>query len=178
MIKRLIEENTDFYRSSATIKWCINLFDDGSIVGTCDRKTRVVSINLISINKAIRENNMKEIEYFLLHEIRHAFQHEIIEDYLKGEKNLPISKNLIEQWIIENKNYIPAKDKEGNENEEYFKQDIEFDAYAYSFSVMKYKYGLSKNDLFVPKSYGEEFDKIVDGFINEYLKEGIRAYHE
>ena len=56
---------------------------------------------------------------------------------------------------------------------EYFAQDMEMDAFAYAYAVMKYKYGGVKY-LYVPKAYhNNEFDRIVNewqvAFKNEDL---------
>jgi len=45
-------------------------------------------------------------------------------------------------------------------NDDYFKQDIEMDAYAFALAVMQYKYGTI--DLYIPPIYGKEFYEIVD----------------
>lgn len=172
-VKKLIDRNARFYRSSTTIKWCIDVFKDDSIVGTCRKKDGLVSINLLSILKAIRHNNSKEIEYLLLHEIRHAFQNEIIRDYLNGVEDSPIAVKLIEQWIYENDNYIKVKDNNGNVNKEYFYQDIEIDAFAYSYAVMKYKYNDKIKELYVPEYNTECFYQLVNDFIQTFEEEKI-----
>ena len=69
--------------------------------------------------------------------------------------------------------YVTALNEEGKENTGYFSQDMEMDAYAYSYAVMKYKYG-EVEYLYIPQAYqNDEFDEIVNewqvAFKNEEL---------
>ena len=115
------------------------------------------------------------VEYFLLHEIRHIFQHLIIEDYQNG-REVPFDSKLVEQWIFENnkENYIKALDENGNENDGYFKQDIEIDAYAFSLAVMKYKYDEKLiQHLYVPHQFGDAFWNIVTDWIRYFKEEKL-----
>lgn len=170
IIKDLINKNVAFYRFKETIKWCFGLDEDISIVGSCNRKTDVITINLNAVIKAYIDKDLKTIEYFLLHEIRHVYQHLIIKDYESG-LDIPIDKSIVEKWIYEGKNYTSAKDKEGNINTNYFLQDSEMDAYAFTYSVMKYKYG--NIDVYIPPMYGSEFYSIVDEWIKAFKKENL-----
>lgn len=69
------------------------------------------------------------------------------------------------------KSYITALDSNGGENEGYFTQDMEMDAYAYAFAVMKYKYGEIKY-LYVPDAYKNgEFNNIVGEWIEAFRNE-------
>lgn len=112
------------------------------------------------------------IEYFLLHEIRHIYQHLEIEDY-RTDPSKCNSVELAREWSEEENNYVMALDKDGNENAEYFAQDMEMDAFAYSYAVMKYKYG-EVEYLYIPKAYiNEEFDKIVAEWQETFKNEGL-----
>ena len=105
-----------------------------------------------------------------MHEIRHLFQNELIVDYRNGKEG-PICKEIIEKWIYESEHYIKASDSEGNENPSYFLQDLEMDAYAFSYAVMKHKYG--NLNLYVPPIYDDEFDNIVKDWIATFKEEGF-----
>ena len=103
--------------------------------------------------------------------MRHIFQHLEIEDY----KNNPEKCNnldLAKKWANEGDNYVAALDKNGNENVQYFQQDLELDAYAFAFAVMRYKYG-NVPYLFKPKAYGNEFFEIVNEWIKCFEKEKL-----
>ena len=56
---------------------------------------------------------------------------------------------------------------------EYFAQDMEMDAFAYSYAVMMYKYGEVKY-LYVPKAYhNNKFDRIVNEWQVAFKNEGL-----
>ena len=175
LIKTLIDQNVDFYRSNSIKKWRFDVLVDVSVVASCDRKTNLIRVNLESVIKAVQDNDVKTIEYFLLHEIRHHFQHEIISDYKNGVRDLPIGEEKNKKWIEEDKHHKKAIDDKGIFHEEYYFQDFEYDAYLYAFSVMKYKYNYTRKELFVPSVYGEEFDKEVDDWIEQFKSEGIES---
>ena len=170
IIDRIIKDNVRFYRFERTIYWRFTYDERDSIMATTNRNNNVISINLKSVMRAYAEKDLKTIEYFLLHEIRHVFQHLIIADY-KNEEEISISKEIVEKWIGEQKNYVQSLDENGKENKEYFLQDSEMDAYAFSYAVMKYKY---KNvNLYIPPVYGNEFWSIVDEFISVFTEEKL-----
>lgn len=111
------------------------------------------------------------VEFFILYEIRHIFQNLICEDYKNGFE-IRVDERLVNQWIYEKEHYQKSIDGNGYENECYFKQNIEMDAYAFALGIMKYKYGdLSK--LYIPKSYGKEFYDIVE----QWTLNVCRAWH-
>lgn len=155
VIKKIIEGNVRFYRYRETIKWTFDYDEDASIMATCNRKTNVITVNLKSVIISYNLDDLKNVEYYLLHEIRHVFQHSIIKDYKDG-LDIPIDDEIVKKWINEGNNYIKPHDENGNENPKYFLQDSEMDAYAFSYSVMKYKYKNTSN-LYVPPVYGNDF---------------------
>ena len=129
-------------------------------------------MNIKAVDSAYREDEPLQIEYFLLHEIRHIYQHLEIENFRKDPSKC-CNSEFVKKWAEEEKSYITALDSDGDENEGYFTQDMEMDAYAYAFAVMKYKYGEIKY-LYVPDAYKNgEFNNIVgvwtETFRNEML---------
>lgn len=54
-----------------------------------------------------------------------------------------------------------------NTETSYFMQDVEFDAYAFSLAVMKYKYH-DTSDLYVPSLYGEDFYNVVNKWVDVF----------
>ena len=164
IISKIINDNIRFYRMDKTIKWWFGFDERVAMFACCDRKTNVLTINIASVDFAFQQNEPLQIEYFLLHEIRHIFQHLEINDY-KNNPEKCINLKLAKRWADEGDHYVSALDKNGNKNAQYFQQDLEFDAYAFAFAVMKYKYG-EVPYLFKPKAYGHEFDEVV----NEWIK--------
>lgn len=172
VINTIIESNVRFYRTNQTIQWRFGYDDRVAIFAWCNRKTNIVTVNIAAVDFALQQNEPLDIEYFLLHEIRHIYQHLEIEDY----RNDPTKCNnaeLAKKWSEEEDNYVTALNKEGKENTDYFLQDMEMDAFAYAYAVMKYKYGEVKH-LYIPKAYrNDEFDKIVNEWQIAFKKEGL-----
>lgn len=143
-----------------------------AIFACCDKKTNIVTVNIAAVDFSFQQNEPLHIEYFLLHEIRHIYQHLEIEDYRKDPTKCN-NEELVKKWLEEENNYVTALNKEGKENTGYFLQDMEMDAFAYAYAVMMYKYGEVKY-LYVPKAYrNSEFNKIVDEWQVAFKNEGL-----
>ena len=71
IIGDLLEKNHRFYLFNETIKWCFNYNEEESIVATCDRRDKLLRINLKSVMRACFEKDLFTIEYYLLNEVRH-----------------------------------------------------------------------------------------------------------
>ena len=171
IITNIINENVKFFRFRETIKWQFGFDERVAIFACCDRKTKILTINIAAVDFALRINEPLHIEYFVLHEIRHIYQYMEIDDYINNSSDCN-NAELAQKWAKEVERYAPAINKEGNENPEYYKQDLEFDAFAFAFAVMKYKYGdipyIQK-----PTKYGEEFDETVEGWCQTFQSEGL-----
>ncbi len=129
-------------------------------------------MNIAAVDFSFQQNEPLHIEYFLLHEIRHIYQHLEIEDYRKDSTKCN-NEELAKKWSEEENSYVTALNKEGKENTGYFLQDMEMDAFAYAYAVMMYKYGEVKY-LYVPKAYrNSEFNKIVDEWQVAFKNEGL-----
>lgn len=164
IVSKMINDNYKYYQINEKIFWSFEYDSDLSIMGTCSRDKNEIHLNIFSVKKAFYEGLLIDVEYFIVHEIRHIFQHIEIRKYKAGIESA-VDTNLIKKWIYENEHYEKALDENGNENPEYFKQDSEFDAYAFSYALMKYKYkNVSK--LYVPNYYGKEFYETVDYWID------------
>ena len=172
VISNIINSDVEFYRTNQTIRWKFGYDERVAIFAWCNRKTNIVTVNIAAVDFALQQNEPLDIEYFLLHEIRHIYQHLEIEDY----RNDPTKCNnaeLAKKWSEEEDNYVTALNKEGKENTDYFLQDMEMDAFAYAYAVMMYKYGEVKY-LYVPKAYrNDEFDKIVNEWQVAFKNEGL-----
>ena len=171
-ISHIINQNARFYRTNQTIRWQFGFDERVAIFASCDRKTNIITVNIAAVDFSIQQNEPLHIEYFLLHEIRHIFQHMEIEDY-KKDPALCVNLALAEKWAKEEKNYVTALDARDQENEGYFRQDMELDAFAYSYAVMKYKYGTIPY-LYIPRAYQNDyFDAIVNDWMNVFSEEGL-----
>lgn len=172
LINDIINSNVKFYRTGQTIKWKFGYDDEDAIFGACDKHTGEITVNIASVDHLLQINEPLTIEYFLLHEIRHIYQHLEIVDY-QTDPSKCNNAELAKKWAEEENNYVTALDKDGNENAGYFVQDIEMDAFAYSYAVMKYKYGEIRY-LYIPEKYAnEEFDRIVTKWLETFKNEGL-----
>ena len=88
--------------------------------------TNIVTVNIAAVDFSFQQNEPLHIEYFLLHEIRHIYQHLEIEDYRKDPTQCN-NAELAKKWSEEENNYVAALNKEGKENRGYFMQDMEMD---------------------------------------------------
>lgn len=170
IVEEIISSNYRFYGLDETIKWGFTLTNTPSVLATCNRETNIIKIDINSFKEYFENDNLIEAEYFIIHEIRHIFQHIQIKKY-KENKECELPNELIKKWVYEAEHYEMALDKNGNENPKYFNQDIELDAYAFSYAVIMYKYGIA--DVYVPPMYGQKFLEIVNKWINEFKAEKI-----
>lgn len=171
IISHIIESNFRFYRFNKTINWQFFYDERVAIFGQYNHKSDMLSINICSVAFSFDRNEPLHIEHFLLHEIRHAFQFAEIADFKAGEETC-VDPELVKKWISENENYSAALNADGSENPAYFKQDMEFDAYAFAYAVMKYKYG-SIPYLYKSTQYGDEFDKTVENWCRTFQAEQL-----
>ncbi len=172
IISNIINLNIKFYRINQPIRWQFGFDERVAIFAWCNRKTNIVTVNIAAVDFSFRQSEPLHIEYFLLHEIRHIYQHLEIEDYRENPSKCN-NIELAKRWAEEESNYISAIDKNGDENKGYFKQDMEMDAFAYAYAVMKYKYGEIPY-LYIPNAYkNNEFYEIVDEWMETFKKEKL-----
>lgn len=172
VISSIINSNKRFYRTNQTIRWQFGYDEQIAIFACCNRRTNTITVNIAAVDFAFQRNEPMHVEYFLLHEIRHIYQHLEIEDYKSNPQHCN-NVELAKTWAEEEDNYISAVDKSGNEIAGYFQQDMEMDAFAYSFAVMKYKYKEIPY-LFIPKAYeNDDFYDIVEEWIKTFKKENL-----
>ncbi len=171
-IKNIINSNVKFYRFYKKIQWQFGYDKQISIFACCNSKTNVITVNVAAVDCAFKRNEPLQIENFLLHEIRHIYQHLEIAGW-RTDPTKCANVKLAELWAEESTKYVPALDKNGNENSEYFAQDMEMDAFAYAYAIMKYKYG-TIHYLYVPEAYKNvEFDKLVTEWMNTFDNENL-----
>ena len=169
LIKWLFESNQIYTNIDETIRWCLVWDDNTAITAAVNRKTIVISVNLAFVNEAYNSNRIYDIEHFLLHEMRHVYQHIQIKKY--ENKDNTVGDKYIKRWIKEGSSYISSVDKEGKENIDYFKQDCELDAYAFSFAIMHIKYhGMYDSLLYMPEIYKNELKAEFDSAFKDFLE--------
>lgn len=173
LIKEMIDSNRKFYGFNEPIRYGFHYDDNACIMGVCDRKNNAIVLNVNSLLKAKELQDYLDVEYFVIHEIRHIFQHLIIADYLEN-RPIEILESIVEKWIEEFNNYKSVLLDTGEENPLYFHQDCELDAYSFSYAVMLYKYGKAKtSNLYIYDGYGNEFWSIVNEWLDYFNKNDL-----
>ena len=168
LIEKMIADNYPFLGIDGRIKYSLFHDPDPSIAATTDRKTNVITVNTSFIQTELESERPFVIEYFVIHEMRHVYQHAQIEKFKSGSNDC--GETFIEFWIEEGKHYTRALDENGNENEAYFKQDCELDAYSFSYALMHHKYnGRYDSFLYLPDIYRGELRKEFEAAFNEFL---------
>ncbi len=85
LIKWLFESNQIYTNINIPIRWCFGYDDNPQITAVVNRETNIISVNILFADEAYTNNRIYEIEYFLLHEMRHVYQHLQIEKYKNKE---------------------------------------------------------------------------------------------
>jgi hypothetical protein len=168
-IENLIDKDQRFFRFQGKPKFDFFQNEDIRIFGK--QKNNVIFLNIFAIDEAYRRKASDEVEYFLLHEIRHLFQHEEV-FCLNNNSEIAIGSDIIRKWDYEFSHYSPATDEKGNASQAYAKQDCEIDAYAFAYGVMKYK-GKDVDKLFLPPESKIEILKMSEEWVKQFKSENI-----
>ena len=172
VIIRLIDENKKFYHFNEIIHWQFGFDERVAIFASCNKKNNFLTINIASVDFAFKKREPLMIEYFLLHEIRHIYQHIEIANYKDSHSKCKNSL-LARKWAKEEANYVTVSDNKENKNSEYFQQNIEFDAYTFAYAVLKYKYKNLPDYINRPQVYGKEFDDSVEQWCKNFENEKL-----
>lgn len=126
LIQEYIDSTQKILNLPFKLEW--HYFENEDVNVFAYHKNFQIYVNMNSVIDSVNKNEPKWIEYFIIHETFHLFQ------------KLSIQRNdqnpVVEQWKYEFDNYIkPTEDKE-----KYYLQRVEFDAFAYAYAVMLYKY--------------------------------------
>lgn len=136
LIQKIIEDNKKFYELDfdINIKWKFFADENVSLVAKTNRKTLELEVNIFAVDFSHQINEPLTIEYYILHEIRHIYQI-ICVNNISSNKCPDLKKAKI--YEKEFKNYSnPLRSTDS-----YFNQFTEFEAFVFSYSAMKYKYG-------------------------------------
>ena len=100
LITSIINDNVKYFRFRETIKWQFGFDEQIAIFACCDRKTKILIINIAAVDYAIRINEPLQIEYFVLHEIRHIYQYMEIDDCINSSSDCN-NPELAQKWAKE-----------------------------------------------------------------------------
>ncbi len=158
IINEIITSNSKFNGFTNKLTWKYKIYDNPCKFATCEIDGSLV-INPVAIEMAEKLNQILNLEYFIMHEIRHSYQRRLI-DKNYGQN---IKHPLTEQWLYEFKHSIdPDKDLIG-----YYNQLTELDAFAFSYAVMKYKY--QNLEYINPPQYYQS-NKTFIQYVQKYLE--------
>lgn len=165
VIDFIIVSNKRFYGITDPIKWKFTFNESPALAAHYDKNEKGIVINIAFVDFAFFQREPYQVEFFILHEIRHWYQYSEMEKY-KTDPTTCEKPVLVEQWLKETANYVPPSVVEKNAN--YFAQDMETDAFAFAYAVVSYKYGKGLPHL-VPRAYeNEAFFERVDALIGQF----------
>ncbi len=148
LVQKYIDSTEKILKLPFKLEWYY--FENENVGVFAYHKNFQIFVNIYAIEKAINDNKLKWIEYFIIHETFHIFQ------------KISIAKNdhnpVVAAWKHNFDNYIKPTD---NKND-YYLQPVEFDAFVYAYAVILYKY---KNAEYVKYP---EFYYIYDDYYREF----------
>ena len=161
IVQQIIDNNSIYYRFEAPVRW--EFFEDQHVANTAYTNNAGIKINILYVDFAYTvKKEPLQVEYFILHEIRHLFQK--ISVLSCTQQNAPMNP-LTERWKVEFENYLPPQINTA----EYYEQMIEFDAFAFSYSLMLFKYGPVPY-IQPPQFYIENYPDVFKFAIDKYLQ--------
>ena len=135
IIQSIIDSNVKFYGFENKIEWEFFENENIAFVGIAKADLKLY-ININSVIYAYKIGEPLQIEYFILHEIRHIYQRRFVLMYQQDKIHCQ-NPELAQRYDYEFCNYIKP-----DKLEQYYSQQIEFEAFLFSYSVMLYKYGV------------------------------------
>ena len=166
IIQNIIDSNVKFYGFENKVEW--EFFDNPNraIIGKVGLDLKLF-LNINSIIYAYEINEPLQIEYFILHEIRHIYQKRLILLYKVDRLHCP-NPDMAQRYEYEFNHYIKPENLEG-----YYSQQIEFEAFTFSYAVMLYKYG--PIDYIKLPVYLEnmEIQKYIDSWLNVFKEKHL-----
>lgn len=162
IIQSIINDNTKYFSFTQEVKWQYIDNKDITMIASCDRNL-TININIVAISHMRKINQPLMLEYFILHEIRHLYQRLFISQYYLKPDDFNYKR--AKQWLTEFNNYTNIY----QDRSRYYYQSIEFDAFAFSYAVMLYKYG-KVDYIFPPEIYNNDdiFYSVVDKYISHF----------
>lgn len=168
IIETIINTNAKFYGLQEQIRWQFYFDERVANFAFCDRTTNILAINIGSIHFSFLRNEPLQIEYFLMHEIRHVYQHIEINNY-KNNPDKCTNPYYAKIWTEEVEHYNNPTSNSAS----YFQQNMEFDAFVFAYSILKYKYKILPDYLTRPTAYGQEFDDAVNNWCETFKNENL-----
>ncbi len=151
----IIKSNSCFNQFLDNVEWEYKIYDNCQIIASSS-KDGSLKINPLAIIEIERRNEPLMLEYFIMHEVRHSYQRRFIQQNIDKQHPLAI------QWLYEFNNSInPTFDLSG-----YYSKLTELDAFAFSYAVIKYKYG---DISYIKPAKFYETNDMYNHYVSEYI---------
>ena len=166
LIQDMLRQNMPFFKFRKQPIWGFIFDERVSILGSTNKEKNTVCLNIAAIDFAFSVGQPLMIEQFALHEFRHLYQFGEIESYKTGNYDGTENIETVKQWAYEHEHYIGPNNKTVNE---YYDQDLEFDAFTFSYAALKFKYNNLPQYIQMPQYYIGKFETRTDE-LQETLK--------
>ena len=166
LIQDIIDSNKRFYGFENKVEWDFFENNDKAVFAFVKEDLKLY-ININSVIYSYEINEPLQIEYFILHEIRHIYQRRFIILY-KTDPTRCSNSQVAQRYDYEFRNYIKPDNLE-----QYYSQQIELEAFLFSYSVMLYKHGVI--DYIKLPSFLESIgaQQYVDSWIDVFKKQNL-----
>ena len=158
-IQDMLRQNMPFFKFRKQPIWSFMFDERIAILGTTNKEKNTVSLNIAAVDYAFGTGQPLVIEQFALHEFRHLYQFGEIESYNTGNYDGPENVEKVKLWAYEHEHYIGPNNNTVNE---YYNQDLEFDAFTFAYAALKFKYNNLPEYLKMPQYYIGKYETRAD----------------
>lgn len=157
-IQDMLRQNMPFFKFRQQPIWRFMFDERVAVFGQTNKESNTVAFNLASIDFAFRKGQQIMIEQFALHEFRHLYQFGEIKKYIEGNYDGIEDIERIKRWAYEYEHYIGPENNGNSTVNEYYDQDLEFDAFTFAYAAMSFKYSSLPEYIKMPEYYIGKFE--------------------
>lgn len=161
-IQDMLRQNMPFFKFRQQPIWRFMFDERVAVFGQTDKESNTVAFNLASIDFAFQNGQQLMIEQFALHEFRHLYQFGEIKKYIEGNYDGIEDIERIKRWAYEHEHYIGPENNGNSTVNEYYDQDLEFDAFTFAYAAMSFKYSSLPEYIKMPEYYIGKFEVYAD----------------
>ena len=169
-IQDMLRQNMPFFKFRKQPIWSFMFDEQISIWGATNKESNTVRLNIAAVDFAFRTGQQLMIEQFALHEFRHLYQYGEIESFNSGNYDGKESIDRVKRWAHEYEHYIGPETNGNKTVNEYYDQDIEFDAFTFAYAALNFKYSGLPEYIKMPEYYIGKYEEYADA-----LKELFKA---
>jgi len=152
-IQDMLCQNMPFFNFRQQPIWGFMFDERIAVLGVTNKESNTVCFNIAAIDFAFKTNQPLVIEQFALHEFRHLYQFGEIEKYNNGNYDGNENIDKVKRWAYEHEHYIGPENNGDSTVNEYYDQDLEFDAFTFAYAAMKFKYKCLPSYIQMPQYY-------------------------